>query len=298
MHVVLAGASGLIGSALATSLRADGHRVTQLVRRPATEPDLATWDPSRGELASDLLAGTDAVVCLSGANVGDKRWTDAYKQTILRSRVDTVGTIARTLAAMDGTGRPPVFLAGSAVGYYGDAGQREVGEEAPPGDTFLSEVCVQWEAAADPARQAGVRVTHLRTGIVLEREADLLKRLVPITKAGLAGPIGSGRQYLPWISLHDEVAGIRFLLDHDLPGPVNLTAPAPATNRDFTKTLARVLHRPAVLPVPGFAVRVVAGELATETLIGQRAIPRRLLDAGFTFTDTDLEATLRGQLDR
>jgi uncharacterized protein (TIGR01777 family) len=297
MQVVLAGGSGLIGTALAASLRADGHQVTQLVRRPASEPELASWDPARGELDPAVLAGADAVVCLSGANVGDKRWTDAYKQTILRSRVDTVGTIARTLAKM-ADARPPVFLAGSAIGYYGDTGPREVGEEAPPGETFLSEVCVQWEAAADPARTAGVRVTHLRSGIVLAREADVLKRLVPITKLGLAGPLGSGRQYFPWISLRDEVAGIRFLLDHDLAGPVNLTAPTPATNRDFTKTLAHVLHRPAVMPVPGFAVRAVAGELATETLIGQRAVPRRLLDAGFVFTDGDLEATLRDQLTR
>jgi uncharacterized protein (TIGR01777 family) len=297
MQIVLAGGSGLIGTALAASLRADGHLVTQLVRRPATEPEFAFWDPARGELDADVLAGADAVVCLSGANVGAKRWTEAYKQTILRSRVDTVGTIARTLATM-ADARPPVFLAGSAIGYYGDTGAREVGEEGAPGETFLSEVCVQWEAAADPARAAGVRVTHLRTGIVLAREADVLKRLVPITKLGLAGPLGSGRQYFPWISLRDEVAGIRFLLDHDLAGPVNLTAPTPATNRDFTKTLAHVLHRPAFMPVPGFAVRAVAGELATETVIGQRAVPRRLLEAGFVFTDGDLEATLRDQLTR
>jgi uncharacterized protein (TIGR01777 family) len=295
MKVVLAGGSGLIGTALSASLRDAGHQVTRLVRGEARQADRASWDPARGTLDQGVLADADAVVCLSGANVGSKRWTDDYKQTILRSRVDTVATIARTLAALGGAG-PRIFLAASAIGYYGDTGEHEVGEEAPPGDTFLSEVCVQWEAAAEPARKAGVRVTHLRTAVVLERDADLLKRLVPIAKAGLAGPIGSGRQYLSWISLRDEVAAIRFLLDHDLAGPVNLTAPAPATNREFTKTLGRVLHRPTVLPVPGFAVRVVAGELATETLIGQRAVPRRLLDAGFTFTDSDLEATLRTEL--
>jgi uncharacterized protein (TIGR01777 family) len=296
MEVVLAGASGLIGTALADSLRSDGHRVVQLVRTTAREPDQARWDPARGDIDPGVLAGADAVVCLSGANVGDKRWSDSYKQTILRSRVDSVGTIARTLATLR-DGRPPVFLAASAVGYYGDTGDRETAEDGPPGETFLSEVCVQWEAAAEPARAAGVRVAHLRTGIVLDRRADLLKRLVPITKAGIAGPIGSGRQYLPWISLADEIGAIRFLLEHDVAGPVNLTAPAPVTNREFTKTLGRVLHRPTVFPVPGFAVRVVAGELATEATIGQRAVPRRLLDAGYPFRDRDLEATLRAEVD-
>jgi uncharacterized protein (TIGR01777 family) len=296
MEVVLAGASGLIGQALVTGLRADGHRVKQLVRREVRGQDeLDSWDPARGRLDPDFLAGSDAVICLSGAKVDGRRWNDAYKQTILRSRVDTVGTIARTLAEYGG---PRTFIAASAVGYYGDTGGRETTEDGPPGGTFLSDVCRQWEAAADPARQAGVRVTHLRTGLVLANGSGLLKRLVPVVKAGIGGPIGSGRQYQPWISLTDEIAAIRFLLGADVPGPVNLTGPAPVTNAEFTRTLGRVLHRPTVLPVPGFAVRLAFGELAGEAVIGQRAVPRRLLDAGFRFTHPDLETALRAELGR
>lgn len=297
MKIVLAGASGLLGTALATSLRADGHQLIRLVRRTVDDPGLASWEPATGTLDPGVLAGADAVVCLSGASPGARRLTGKYKQVFRDSRVDSVATIARALGTLSAD-RPGVLLAASAVGYYGDGGDRELGEDAPQGDTFLAEVCAQWEAAAEPARAAGVRVTHLRSGIVLARGGDLLNRLVPLVKAGVAGPLGSGRQYLPWISVGDEIAAMRFLLEHDLDGPVNLTAPTPATNRDFTKTLARVLHRPAVLPVPGLAARLVAGELGREALIGQRAVPRRLLEAGFAFADRDLEATLRTELDR
>jgi uncharacterized protein (TIGR01777 family) len=293
MHTVLAGASGLIGTALTAALRADGHRVTTLVRGPASAPDTASWDPARGRLDPTVLAGAEAVVCLSGAGVGDRRWTDAYKRTIVASRVDSVGTIANALAEADG---PRVLLAASAVGFYGDTGDREVDEDAPAGDSFLSEVCVQWEAAAEPARAAGVRVTHTRSGLVLAKHGGLLKRLVPLVKAGIAGRLGSGRQYFPWISLTDEIAAIRFLLEHDLPGPVNLVCPVPVTNAEFTRTLGELLHRPTALPVPGFAARIALGEFAGEVLTGQRAVPARLRAAGFQFTHPDLESALRAEL--
>jgi uncharacterized protein (TIGR01777 family) len=293
MEVVLAGASGLLGKALRDSLRADGHRVKTLVRREPSGPDEDSWDPTQGLVDPDFLAGADAVVCLSGAGVGDHRWTDSYKQTLVQSRVDSVGTLARSLAEYGG---PRVFVVASAVGYYGDTGDTEVDEDAPPGDTFLAQLCVKWEAAADPARAAGVRVTHLRTGLVLTKDGGLLKRLVPIVKAGVAGKLGDGKQFMPWISLTDEIAAMRFLLEHDVAGPVNLTAPAPARNAELTHTLGQVLHRPTVLPVPGFAARIALGEFAEDVLTGQRAVPARLRAAGFEFTHTELEAALRDAL--
>ena len=292
MEVVLAGASGLIGSALASALRNEGHRVKQLVRRPSGAPDTDTWDPAAGLLDPDFLAGADAVVCLSGATVG-RRWTESYKRKIESSRVDTVGTIARHLAEYGG---PRVFVAASAVGYYGDTGEREVDESTPPGDSFLAGVCRRWEAAADPARAAGVRVVHLRSGLVLARRGGLLKPLSLLTKAGLGGRLGNGRQFMPWISLTDEVRAIRFALDSDVDGPVNLCAPSPVRNAEFTKTLGRVLHRPTVVPVPAFAARLALGELAGEVLGGQRAVPRRLIESGFEFRHAELETALRGEL--
>jgi uncharacterized protein (TIGR01777 family) len=293
VEVVLAGGSGLIGSALAASLRADGHRVKTLVRRPVSEPDVDSWDPARGLLDPDFLQGADAVVCLSGVGIGDHRWTDSYKEAIVQSRVDSVGTVARTLAEYGG---PGVLLAASAVDYYGDTGDRIVDEDAPAGDSFLSEVCVQWEAAADPARAAGVRVTHFRSGLVLTRDGGLLGRLVPLVKAGVAGSLGGGRQYFTWISRRDEIGGIRFLLDHDLPGPVNLVAPEPVTNAEFTRTLGRVLHRPTILPVPRLAARIAVGEVADALFTGQRVVPTRLEAAGFEFAHRDLESALRAEL--
>lgn len=293
MQVVLAGASGLLGTALKASLRADGHEVKTLVRHQTDRPGEDSWDPVAGRLDPDFLAGADAVVCLSGVGVADKRWTDAYKRQIVQSRVDSVKTIARTLAEYGG---PRVLVCASAVGYYGDTGARTVDEQAGPGDTFLSDVCVQWEAAADPAREAGVRVAHLRTGLVLTRSGGLLKPLSLIVKAGIGGRLGSGAQYMPWIALDDEIAAIRFVLERDVAGPANLTARTPVTNAEFTKTLGSVLRRPTVFPVPGFAARLALGEFATEALIGQRAVPAKLLDAGFEFRYPDLADALRAEL--
>jgi hypothetical protein len=295
MEVVLAGASGLIGSALKASLLTDGHEVKTLVRHAVTgdDVDVDSWDPAKGLLDPDFVRGADAIVCLSGVGVGDHRWTDAYKHKIVQSRVDSVGTISRSL---DEYGGPRVLICASAVGYYGDTGDREIDESAPAGDSFLSEVCVQWEAAADPARAAGVRVAHLRSGLVLAKDGGFLGRLVPLVKAGLGGKLGDGRQFMPWISLTDEVAAISFLLTHDVAGPVNLTGPAPVRNAELTKVVGQLLHRPTILPVPGFAAKLALGEFAEDVLTGQRALPRRLVDAGFSFTHRDLETALHAEL--
>ncbi len=295
MHVVLTGASGLIGVALRRALHSDGHSVTTLVRRASDAQDERTWDPSHHTLDPAVLAGADAVVCLSGAGVGDHRWTDNYKQTIISSRVDSVTTVA---TAMAHAGGPQTLLSASAVGFYGDTGDRTVEEDVPAGDSFLARVCTQWEAAAQPARDAGIRVNTLRTGLVLSGDGGLLKRLKPIVSAGVAGKLGSGRQFMPWISLADEVAAIRFLLEHEVLGPVNLTGPQPVRNAEFIATLGKVLHRPTIVPTPGFALRIALGEFAVDVLTGQRAMPAALTRAGFSFQHTDLDSALRWALHR
>jgi hypothetical protein len=295
MRVVLTGGSGLIGTALQPVLRESGHEVVQLVRRPPTSPSELRWDPWRGELDPAVLSGADALVCLSGVGVGDHRWTEPYKRQIIESRVDSVGTVSRALAAGAG---PGILLAASAVGYYGDRGDDIVDESAAPGDDFLSGVCSQWEAAAQPARDAGLRVVTMRTGLVLSGSGGLLKRLKPIVASGVGGRLGSGRQFMPWISMLDELRAIEYLLTADVAGPVNLTAPRPARNSDFTKTLGAVLKRPTMLPTPAFALRLALGEFGVAALASQQAVPRALTESGFTFTHTDLEGALRWALAR
>jgi uncharacterized protein (TIGR01777 family) len=284
----------LIGSALRNALRADGHRVKVLVRHETSAVDTDSWDPAAGLVDPDFLASADAVVCLSGVTVA-KRWTESYKQRIEQSRVDTVGTLARSLKEYGG---PRTLVCASAVGYYGDTGDRIVEEDAPAGSSFLAGVCRKWEAAADPARDAGVRVAHLRTGLVLADDSDLMRRLKPLVLLGVAGRLGNGRQYFPWITLRDEIRAITFVLTHDVAGPVNLTAPAPVTNAEFTKAIGRVLHRPTVFPAPAFGVRLLLGEFAGEVLGGQRAVPAALTAAGFEFEHTEVEAGLRWALNR
>jgi uncharacterized protein (TIGR01777 family) len=293
MRVVLAGASGLIGTALRKSLETDGHETKVLVRRQPAAANEDSWDPGRGLVDPDFLADADAVVCLSGVGVGDRRWTDSYKRLIRSSRVDSVGTLARSLAEY---GDPRVLICASAVGYYGDTGDALVDEESPPGNSFLAGVCLDWEAAADSARAAGVRVAHTRTGLVLAKGGGLLGRLVPLVKLGLGGKLGNGRQFMPWISLHDEIAAIRFLLDNDVTGPVNLTGPVPVRNSELTAAVGRLLHRPTVLAVPSFAARIALGEFAGEVLGGQRAVPTRLQDAGFHFAHRSIDSALRSEL--
>jgi uncharacterized protein (TIGR01777 family) len=293
--VALAGASGLIGAALARSLERDGHTVVRLVRRPPRGPGEVRWDPAEGRVDAAGLTGCAAVVNLAGAGVGARRWTEDYKRQIRDSRVRGTTTLARALAALD---EPPrVFVNGSAMGYYGDTGDRAVDESAPPGEGFLPSVCVEWEAAADPAREAGIRTVLARTGLVVAREGGAWARLFPLFRAGLGGRMGNGRQYWSYISLHDEVAALRFALDTgSLSGPVNLTAPTPLTNAEITRAMGRVLRRPTPLPVPGALLRVALGGLAGDILTSQRVLPAKLLESGFRFAFPGIEETLREAL--
>jgi uncharacterized protein len=298
MKVAITGSSGLIGTALAPALRADGHEVLRLVRRTPRTADEHRWAPDHRQIDPSVLADVDAVVNLAGVGVGDRRWTASYRRQILASRVDSTATVSRALAdaAAADPGRTRVLLSASGIGYYGDTGDRQVDESAPAGADFLADVCQQWEAATAPAAAAGVRVALLRTGLVLAG-GGMMSRLRPLFRLGLGGKLGSGQQYWPWISLRDEVGAIRFLLTSDVSGPVNLTGPAPVTNAEFTRTLGHVLHRPTVLPVPGIALSVVLGEFArVGVLAGQRAVPAVLTAAGFEHTDRDLESALRSAL--
>lgn len=297
MNLLLAGGSGLIGSALARSLRQDGHEVTALVRRTPLSGSELEWDPGAGNLDVTALESIDTVVCLSGAGVGDRRWTPSYKKTLLDSRIQPVALLAESIRTAEHP--PATFVLASAVGYYGDTGERVVEESSPSGAGFLARLCRQWEAAASPALEAGVRVVNLRTGLVLASSGGLLARLRPLFQLGIGGRLGNGRQYLPWIALPDEVAAIRFAIDNPaLSGPVNLTAPRPVTNAEFTTTLARIMHRPALLPAPALALRLVLGEFAQDVLTGQRAVPAALQQAGFEFSYPELESALRDCLSR
>jgi uncharacterized protein len=292
VKIAITGSSGLIGSTLTPALRADGHTVLRLVRRPPAAADEIRWDPDRRELDPAVLADVDAVVNLAGAGIGDKRWNDARKQTIMDSRVNATETVAAALAAEPRDGR--VLLSGSAIGWYGDTGDTEVDETVPAAGDFLAEVARRWEGATEQAAEAGVRVALLRTGLVCGK-GGLLGKLVPLVKLGLGGPLGSGRQWWSWISLADEVGAIRHLLDHDVSGPVNLTGPAPLTNRDFTKVLGRVLHRPVIAPpVPAAVLRLVVGDFAdVGILAGQRVLPRVLEQTGYEFRHDTAEKALR-----
>lgn len=290
MRIAVAGSSGLIGSRLVSELRANGHEVLRLVRRPATAPTEVQWDPAAGTVDDSRLAGIDAIINLAGAGVGDRRWTDAYKAQILTSRVDATRTIAELAARL----RPAVLINASAIGWYGDTGDRAVDEAAPAGTGFLCDVVRAWESAAEPARQAGVRVVHLRTGLVVARGGGAWKRLYPIFQAGLGGRMGDGNQYWSFISLRDTVAAITFLLARqDIHGPVNLTAPQPATNREVTRAMAKALRRPALFPVPAAALRLVLGEFSQEVLGSARVLPQVLTSAGFTFQDPDALSAMK-----
>ncbi|XRQ03016.1 TIGR01777 family oxidoreductase [Actinomadura welshii] len=295
MRVTVTGSSGLIGSALVQSLRDDGHEVVRLVRREPSAPDEARWSPADGCVEAAALDGTDAVVHLAGAGIGDRPWTKAYKRKVRDSRVVGTRTIAEAIAAAGP--RPPVLVCGSAIGYYGDTGGREADEDSPAGAGFLADVVRDWEAAATPAREAGVRVVHPRTGVILTREGGMLGRTLPLFRLGLGGRLGDGGQWTSWISMADQIAALRFLIDREIAGPVNLTAPNPVTNEAYTEALGRVLHRPARLAVPAFALRAALREFAGEgPLISQRVLPRRLEKAGFRFAHEDVEDALAAAL--
>lgn len=298
MRIAVTGSSGLIGSRLVPALRADGHEVLRLVRRTPRTSEEHRWDPAHRSIDPDLLHDVDAVVNLAGVNVGQRRWSTAQKARLVASRVDATATVSQALAeaATAAPGRDRVLLSASAVGWYGDTGDRPVDEKCPAGDDFLARLCVQWEAATAPAADAGIRIATLRSGLVLG-PGGLLGRLAPLFRLGLGGRLGNGRQYWPWISLTDEVDAIRFLLTAPVSGPVNLTGPDPATNEEFVRTLGHVLHRPAVLPVPATALSLLLGEFArVAVLAGQRAVPAVLTSAGFSFTHGNLESALRSAL--
>ncbi|WYB40467.1 TIGR01777 family oxidoreductase [Streptomyces sp. GD-15H] len=296
-RIAVAGASGLIGGALVRSLTADGHTVVRLVRAEPRAADEVRWDPEHGSVDAAGLAGCDAVVNLAGAGVGDRRWTPAYKERIRTGRVRGTAALAEAVAGLAEDVRPRVFVNGSAIGYYGETGERAVDESAPAGTGFLPELCVEWEAAVAPAREAGVRTALARTGLVVAREGGAWSRLFPLFRAGLGGRLGDGRQYWSFVALHDEVAALRHLLDTDgLSGPFNLTAPHPVTNREITEAMARVLHRPAVFSVPAPLLRTVLGEMAGDVLGSARVLPKRLLESGFRFAFPEIDGAIRAAL--
>jgi uncharacterized protein len=297
MRVAITGSSGLIGTALAEALLRDGQQVVRLVRHPPRQPGEVRWDPQAADGGLDPAAfdGVDAVVHLSGAPIAGGWWTQARKRELRASRVQSTRALVAALAKSPSP--PAVLLSGSAVGWYGNTGTREVDEYAPAGTGFLADLVSDWEAAALPARQAGLRVANLRSGVVLSRRGGMLGPLVPLFRLGLGARLGSGTQYISWISVTDHVAAVRYLLDRPgIDGPVNLTAPAPVTNAEFTADLGRVLQRPAVLQVPAPVLRAGLGELSGELLGGQRVLPRRLLAAGFVFRYPEVAGALTAEL--
>lgn len=297
MNIVISGASGLIGTALTTQLTAKGHRVTRLVRREARAGEVF-WDPARGILDPSALEGTDAVINLSGAGIGDKRWSAAYKREILDSRTQTTALLSTTIASL--SRKPSVFLSGSAIGIYGPRDDEQLTETSSNGSGFLVEVCEKWEAAAKPAVDAGIRTVFLRTGIVLTPRGGALKKLLLAFRIGAGGRFGTGKQWQSWITLDDEIGAIEHLLTANVSGPVNLTAPSPVTNSEFTTVLAKVLRRPAILPIPTFGPKILlGGELADALLFtGQRVMPSALLASGYSFAHPTLDIGLRAVLDR
>jgi hypothetical protein len=317
MRVAVTGASGLIGSALVPHLRSVGHEVVRLVRRPPAGPDEITWDPKGGTVDLDAMQGVDGVVHLAGAGVGDHRWTDDYKRTILSSRVDSTQTITRAVMSLDP--KPRVLVSASAIGWYGDTGNREVDETAPAGTGFLADVVRAWEAAAAPAAADGIRVVHPRTGLVVDAPDSTVGPLLSVLKLGaggttsgiggafgplvpgarlnLAGRLGSGKQYWSWISLRDEVCALQFLLEQDhLSGPVNLTGPLPVTNAEVSSALAEQIGRRWLPPIPAFAIKALLGEFSSEILGSARVMPRVLEQSGFAFQDPTIESAIRTAL--
>ncbi|WP_327152390.1 TIGR01777 family oxidoreductase [Nocardia sp. NBC_01329] len=296
MSVVVAGSSGLIGTALVAALRRDGEQVIRLVRRPAAAPDERRWDPAHAELDPRILDGVDAVVNLCGAGIGDKRWTGAYKQLLRDSRITPTDVLA-TAVARAGV---PTLVNASGVHYYGDTGDRAVDESGPVGTGFLPTLCLDWEAATHAATEAGTRTVLLRSAVVLTASGGLLPQLKTLFLLGLGGRLGSGRQYQPWISLDDEIGAIRHALtDESVRGPLNAVGPAPVTNAAFTRALGKALHRPTPMFVPGIGLRLVIGEFADEAILhSPRALPRVLEETGYEFRHATVGAALSAAVGR
>jgi len=275
--VAVTGSSGLIGAAIVAQLQSDGYKVLKLVRRPPRAADEVSWDPKKGEIDLKSLAGVDAVFHLAGAGVGDKRWTAAYRSQILNSRLLGTTTIANACEQL----QPEVFISASAIGYYGETGNREVTEVDRGGDDFLSIVCREWELVANLA--PSVRTIKLRTGLVLDPTGGALGRMIPLFKFGIGGKLGSGKQWWSWITLHDQVRAMIFLMQSEIEGAVNITSPNPVTNKEFTAALAHALKRPAFFPAPAIALRAVLGGFSSEVLGSKKVMPKVLLDNGFKF---------------
>lgn len=297
MRIVMAGSSGFLGSHLRRDLVADGHDVVRLVRREPRTSDERRWDPARRSLDASVLAGADAVVNLAGAGVEDKRWTDRYRTVLRDSRVGPTATLAAAVAELPGEQRPRVLLNGSGIGFYGNTGDAVVDETSPAGGGFFPDMCRAWESATEAARTAGVRVVLLRTGLVLARDGGLLRPFLLTTRFFLGGPLAGGRHWMSWIAIADWVGAVRFLIAHDeVSGPVNVVGPDPVRNKDFTRTLGRVSHRPTPWPVPKFALRLLLGDFAEEAVASQRVLPGVLSKAGYAFRHSTVELALRAAL--
>lgn len=296
MKILITGASGLIGQALTAELQRLGHQTIAAVRRTPLNSSEVQWDPRNGVMSPEAFNGVDAVVHLAGAGIGDKRWTDSYKKEILESRTKGTALLATTMAGL--ATKPQVFLSGSAIGIYGESDTATFEEKSAAGTGFLANVCVQWEEAAAPATQAGIRTVFLRTGIVLSPNGGALKKQLPLFKLGLGGKFGNGKQWQSWISITDEVNAIVHLLSSNISGAVNLTAPQPVTNAEFTKSLAKVVSRPALLPIPSFGPKALLGSELADALLftGQKVVPSALIADGFTFQHSTLESALRDLL--
>ena len=287
MRVVIAGSSGLIGTALKESLRADGHDAIALVRREARGPHESAWDPAAGKVDRDVLASSDVVVNLAGASIGSKRLTDSYARVVLQSRLDSTGTIARALADLSYSG---VLLQGSAMGYYGDRGEERLTERSGPGTTLLASIVTQWETAAQPAVDAGVRVVFARTGLVLAPHGGFAERLLPLVTRGLLRSLGSGDAWHSWITLHDHIRALRFLIDTEHEGPVNAVAPSPVRDAQLIRAFSKAAGKHPGLPVPAWALRIVEGPAVEDLLSSQHATPGVLKRLGFTWDQADIDA--------
>jgi uncharacterized protein (TIGR01777 family) len=293
MKIVVTGASGLVGSRLVPSLEAKGHEVLRLVRNAPAGPREVRWDPSKGTIDAAALEGVDAAVHLAGENLAEGRWTEEKKRRIRESRVKGTKLISETLAGL--ARKPEVLVSASAVGFYGSRGAEVLTEESAPGDDFLADVCREWERATAAAEGAGIRVVHTRFGVILSGEGGALKKMLFPFRMGVGGKLGSGRQYVSWVAIDDAVGAIEYALENkSLRGPVNVVAPQPVTNYEFTKALGGALSRPTIFPVPVFALRLLFGEMADATLLAsQRADPSRLKESGFVFKHPDITGALR-----
>jgi len=274
-RIAITGASGLIGTALVGHLKSEGHTVQRFVRRPVVAPDEIQWDPKTGYVDIEALRGVDAVIHLAGVGVGDKRWSKKYKAEILNSRLLGTTAIAKAVTEV----KPQVFISASAIGWYGESGNRAVVESDRVGDDFLAAVCREWEAAADLAQ--GVRTVKIRTGLVLDPTGGALGKMLPLFRLGLGGKLGNGKQWWSWITLHDVIRAISFLLENKIEGPVNLTSPNPVTNQEFTSALARAMHRPALFPAPAIGLKIALGGFSSEILGSKKVMPQELTNAGF-----------------